>query len=794
MSEQPPAPPTSDPDLPAEGTVGATAERPVKKTERPHPVTPLIRGWIVLVAIILGFGRELIPNGSGEERGFGDVGLRWIVLGIIALVVIAAVAGFFSWYFTRYVIDDEELRIETGAVFKNSKRVPFERVQSVDIIQPLAARIFGLAELRIEVGAGDSTIKLRYLTRAQASSLRDYLLSRAHGDHVRFGDPGSGPASALTDLGVADQTLVTVPPQRLIVGFLLSSEFLVSAAILVVVLVATAAFNVVTFALAGLIPLAIGLVSMIGRRVIQMFNFTLAQSARGVRVTRGLTNLTSQSVPVNRIQGVRVLQPILWRRLGWYRIDVNVLGYGGSEGSDNDTAATSVLVPVADGHDVSVTLGRILPGFDPASVELRPSPRRARWLRPYDFWTLRYGTDERVLVTEHGWLTHVRNLVPHAKTQSVRLSQGPLQRRLGVADVHFDITRGPVTPIAHQLDEADARALTMAQLDQARAARAADAERRPVVLTADGADETGADQHGRRAVLERFGLSDRDLLGSGGESEVFALGSDRVLRIYRGSHEAPRSMIGQLRPLYASWSGVSIGLQIPQILDSGEIGGRWFSVDRRMSGQSLSSWLVGADVEARRSALASYLDAAGRLQQLPSPIGGYARLLGEDAPRQFPTLAALLTDQLLRILPRSQQQLKSDVPGISRVWDELQDWLTARTVEPRLVHGDFCPPNVYLTVLPDGRPTVTGVGDFSPHTLHADPMMDVTGAIMFLELEPYEGAADDAWWLAGQAYERFGPDLEQSLSMYRLYYGFYFSDSYAFDPALYGWCQRQLTR
>ena len=93
----------------------------------------------------------------------------------------------------------------------------------------------------------------------------------------------------------------------------------------------TFAFGVVAIALASLIPLAIGVVSMISRRVVQMFNFTLAQSSRGVRVTRGLFNLTSQSVPVNRIQGVRILQPILWRELGWYRIDVNVLGYGNSD-------------------------------------------------------------------------------------------------------------------------------------------------------------------------------------------------------------------------------------------------------------------------------------------------------------------------------------------------------------------------------------------------------------------------------------------------------------------------------
>jgi putative membrane protein len=782
----------SQPNLP-EAPVPTTpapdaAPRPVKQTERPHPLTPLIRGWVVLLAIVVGFGRELIPDGSGDEPGIVGLGLRWIVLGIVGIVVLAAVAGFASWYFTRYVIDDEELRIETGAVFKNSKRVPFERVQSVDIIQQFAARIFGLAELRIEVGAGDSTIKLRYLTRDQAAGLRDYLLSRAHGDRVRIGEPTGGRASVLTDLTVADQPLVTVPPQRLIVGFLLSSEFLVSAAILVVALVVTAGFDVMAFALAGLIPLAIGLFSMISRRVFQMFNFTLAQSARGVRVTRGLFNLTSQSVPVNRIQGVRVLQPILWRRLGWYRIDVNVLGYGSSEGADNDTSATSVLVPVADRRDVATTLSRILPGFDPGAVELHASPRRAKWLRPYDFWTLRYGTDDRVAVTEHGWLTHVRNLVPHAKTQSVRLSQGPWQRRLGLADVHLDITSGPVTPIAHQLDADAARRLTMSQLDRARLARAADRNRLPVDL----ADPT-ADEHGRRRVLERFGLSERDLVGSGGESEAYALGTDRVLRVYRSGHEGPAALIAQLRPLYAAWSGQQVGLELPQILDSGEIGGRWFSVDRRMSGVSLSSWLAGAETGARHHALLGYLDAAGRMQQLPSPVAGHARLLGDDAPREFDTLAALLTDQLLRILPQSQARLEHDVPGVTAVWDELQEWLAARQGLPRLVHGDFCPPNTYVAVLPDGRPVITGVGDFSPHTLHADPMMDIAGAVMFLELEPYAAAVDDAAWLAGPAYERYGPDLEQALAMYRRYFGFYFSNSHEFDPVLYGWCQRQLT-
>ena len=118
------------------------------------------------------------------------------------MVMIAAVAGFVSWWFTRFIIDDEELRIETGAMFKKSKKIPFERLQSVDIIQPLAARIFGLAELRLEAGAGDSTTKLRYLTRRPglpAAGLSADPRPRRAGNHRR---PATRPRrQPLTDLG-----------------------------------------------------------------------------------------------------------------------------------------------------------------------------------------------------------------------------------------------------------------------------------------------------------------------------------------------------------------------------------------------------------------------------------------------------------------------------------------------------------------------------------------------------------------------------------------------------------------
>src|SRR5215212_455062 len=99
-------PAAASPLAPADQAPMVPGAPPVKQTERPHPLTPLIRGWLIFLAFFVYFLRDL----------------GWILPIVGAVVVIAGVAGLFSWYFTRFVIDDEELRIETGWVFKKSKK------------------------------------------------------------------------------------------------------------------------------------------------------------------------------------------------------------------------------------------------------------------------------------------------------------------------------------------------------------------------------------------------------------------------------------------------------------------------------------------------------------------------------------------------------------------------------------------------------------------------------------------------------------------------------------------------
>jgi putative membrane protein len=98
---------------------------------------------------------------------------------------------------------------------------------------------------------------------------------------------------------------------------------------------------------------------------------------------------------------------------------------------------STILLPAGTMEQVRVALAAIWPQADFAEVVLSPAPRRARWLHPFSGPFLRWGHDQHLVVSQHGWLVRRWQLVPHARVQSVRVAQGPVSRRLGLADLEF---------------------------------------------------------------------------------------------------------------------------------------------------------------------------------------------------------------------------------------------------------------------------------------------------------------------------------------------------------------------
>ena len=79
---------------------------------------------------------------------------------------------------------------------------------------------------------------------------------------------------------------------------------------------------------------------------------------------------------------------------------------------------------------------------------------------------------ERALVTRSGRIWRSVDVVPHERTQSLGIEQGPIQRRLGLASFVLHSTPGPVAPRVNHLDAAVAAELLDEQSERARTARA----------------------------------------------------------------------------------------------------------------------------------------------------------------------------------------------------------------------------------------------------------------------------------------------------------------------------------
>ena len=193
-------------------------------------------------------------------------------------------------------------------------------------------------------------------------------------------------------------------------------------------MLAASVFTDVPLFAGGVVPALLGAGFAVFRQFSAAYGFVVSDSAEGVAVRRGLTNLTSQTVPLPRVQGVVVSEPVMWRRFGWARLEVSVAGGGG--GDEDSTFSSSTLLPVGPRDQVLWLARHVLGGEDPTTVALEPVPRRARWAAPLSWWTLAFGQDDRYVVSRRGWFTRRFDVVPQAKVQSVRLTQGPWQRRL----------------------------------------------------------------------------------------------------------------------------------------------------------------------------------------------------------------------------------------------------------------------------------------------------------------------------------------------------------------------------
>ncbi|MEU9455350.1 PH domain-containing protein [Streptomyces sp. NPDC048277] len=430
------------------GVDDAIRESRIVPERRLHPVTPFRRAWAP-VAVITGWAVH-DPNQAQEQ--LTKLTATMLLGGLAALVTAGALYGFLTWWFTHFSVTDSELRIRTGLLFRRTAHIRLERIQAVDVTQPLLARVAGVAKLRIDVVGTDKKDELAFLGEGEARALRAELLARAAGFAPETAhEVGEAPA----------HELMRVPPGKLALSLVLTGAAWgsLAAALVVPPFLWLATHSVWTVLATALPLLGAAATTSVGRFVAE-YDWTLAESPDGLRIDHGLLDRTHETVPPGRVQTVRIVEPLMWRPLRWVRVELDVAG-----------SANSVLVPVAPRAVAESVVARVLPGVT-VPAELSRPPRRAGWCVP--LWWRGYGlaVTDAVFAARHGLLRRKLSLVPHAKVQSVRLTQGPWERLWRLADVHVD-TGANKTVTARLRGAEEAAALLREQAERSRTGRRA---------------------------------------------------------------------------------------------------------------------------------------------------------------------------------------------------------------------------------------------------------------------------------------------------------------------------------
>ncbi|WP_051196543.1 PH domain-containing protein [Jonesia quinghaiensis] len=498
---------------------------------RVHKATPFIRGWIVVVAVLLGMGQNFpqdMLEGGIEPR---DV---LIPLGIAFGAALLWVGyGWLAWRRMRYAWSDQALYVKSGVLFRQERKVRLDRIQTIHITRPLLARFVGLSELDIASAAGGETnVKLGFLTENDAIQVREMLLDHidevtddpqttrsplppdhaeepvdstgqpltAHSDangpdgHVPTDQDADGyedsadreavtePAPRRAVNHAPERVIYEIPAPRIVASALLSvAAFLTIITIIVMVTAFAFGNSAIAF---SLLPFLFGFGPFVWQRLVSEYGFTAAVAHDGLRVRKGLLETTAQTIPTGRVQALRLSQSLLWRRFGWWRATVNVAGQFSLQDMGKDK---STILPVGSRVEAMDALWLVLPDLgteDPIALVdaaltgsgtdlgFITSPRSARWLDPWSYRRNGYVLTDRAIIARSGFFNRVIEVVPHERTQSLAVKQGPLQRRLGLASVELHSTPGEIVPSVGHLTEHDAQRLLEEQAIRSREARA----------------------------------------------------------------------------------------------------------------------------------------------------------------------------------------------------------------------------------------------------------------------------------------------------------------------------------
>ncbi len=477
-----------------------------KEINRLHPVSAIITSVKALKSMILPIVIIIISNGFNfslnfRSEHFFETILLFGVWGVASLL--ALVGGIIKWRTFVYWFEDGELRVTYGLFVKKKRYIPFERIQSLNYNEGVFHRIFGLVKVQVETAGskgGKPEVELTAIRKAAADVIElemrhakneavqqqvqaqveeeavatPMIYHMSMRDLLVLATTSGGIGVVLSGLAaVASQFSDIIPYETVfheLADFVKIGAFLVALTVMVVLIVAWIVSVVIT--------------------LINYYDYTVRIEEEKLIITKGLLEKKRITLPLNRIQAIRIVENPLRQLTGFATVVVESAGGNGENGNDKKIT----LFPLIKKLDCMQTLEQLFPDMNWHPTLIR-SPKRARpffyridffWLVPiigascYFFYpygllslllipltillgiwqhkTAGYQIDGKQLAMQYRVFSRITLIMEKKRIQSIESTQSYFQKRKNVMSVKATVMSGATgtTGSVSSLEQKDA--------------------------------------------------------------------------------------------------------------------------------------------------------------------------------------------------------------------------------------------------------------------------------------------------------------------------------------------------
>lgn len=482
-----------------------------------HPISAFlnfIKGLkeLILPFVII-FGVNIFRDGGISSMfNQGWQGLIPLIVGGVILVFLL-VTGIIKWKRFVYWFEDGELRIEYGLFVKKKRYIPFERIQSLNYTEGIFHRPLGLVKVKVETAGsgkiGQAEAELTAISREDADRIEKEMEKAKH-QLLEKGAPVMGPVEYVEPAKKTTKTLYHMSIRELLIlattsggiGVVISavliflsqfSEFIPYDAVYEEV-VSFLRFGLLIVILTIFFVLLIAWVISVIMTIFANYQFTIQYDEDHIYISRGLLEKKKVSIPLKRVQGIKISQNPVRQLFGYATVVVESAG-----GTVGDKDEKIRLFPLVKNNRMLPILTELFPDLV-WTPELVKAPKRSIhffyrmslvWWSPvfaavgYFFYpyglllllmipivvvigvwqhrTVGYALSEKQLTMQFRGLSKHRYFILKKRVQVVQITQSYFQRRKDIASIHATIksgTMGATATTPHMEKEDATRILT----------------------------------------------------------------------------------------------------------------------------------------------------------------------------------------------------------------------------------------------------------------------------------------------------------------------------------------------